>query len=62
MNAPVAAALLGLAVSLWFGVSALRQLRRDTPGHSHNAAMIHIAMISMFVPFCLIVLVAYWNR
>lgn len=62
MNVPVAAALLGLAVCLWFGISAIRELRRDVPGHSHNAAMIHIAMISMFVPFCVIVLVAYWNQ
>lgn len=62
MNIPVAAALLGLAVSLWFGIGAVRELRRDKPGHSHNAAMIHIAMVTMFVPFCLIVIVAYWNR
>jgi len=62
MNVPVAAALLGLAVSLWFGVQAVRELRRDTPGHAFNAAMIHIAMVGMFVPFCLIILVVYWNR
>ncbi len=62
MNVPVAAALLGLAVSLWFGISAVRELRRDVPGHSHNAAMIHAGMLAMFVPFCLIVLVAYWGR
>jgi hypothetical protein len=62
MNIPVATALIGLAVSLWFGISAVRELKRDVPGHSHNAAMIHVAMLSMFVPFCLIVLVAYWNK
>ena len=62
MNIPVAAALLGLAVSLWFGIAAVRQLKRDEPGHLHNAAMIHAAMVAMFVPFCLIVLVAYWNQ
>jgi hypothetical protein len=62
MNIPVAAALLGLVVSLWFGIAAIRELKRNTPGHSFNAAMIHIAMIAMFVPFCLIVLVAYWGK
>ena len=62
MNVPVAAALLGLAVSLWFGIQAVRELKRDTPGHSFNAAMIHIGMVALFVPFCLIVLLAYWGR
>ena len=62
MNIPVATALLGLAVSLWFGISAVRELKRDTPGHSFNAAMIHIAMVVMLVPFCLIVIATYWNR
>ena len=40
-------------------VKDLRELRRDRPGHARNAAMIHIAMVSMFVPFCLYVLIAY---
>ncbi|MCZ8371045.1 MAG: hypothetical protein O9293_13985 [Porphyrobacter sp.] len=62
MNVPVAAALIGLAVSLWFGIQAVRELKRDQPGHSHNAAMIHIAMVSLFVPFCVIVLFAYWPK
>jgi hypothetical protein len=62
MNIPVAAALLGLAVSLWFGIQAVRELKRDTPGHSFNAAMIHIAMVGLFVPFCVIILVAYWGK
>lgn len=62
MNMPVAAAILGLAVSIWFGVGAVRELKRNTPGHSFNAAMIHIAMVALFVPVCLIILVAYWNR
>ena len=46
----------------WFGIAAIRELKRDVRGHSHNAAKIHIAMVSMFVPFCLIVLVAHWGR
>jgi len=62
MNMPVAAAALGLAVSIWFGIRAVRELRRDTPGHAFNAAMIHVAMVTMLVPFCLIVIVTYWNR
>ncbi|MCL9998214.1 MAG: hypothetical protein NBV68_02435 [Erythrobacter sp.] len=60
MNMPIIAALLGLAVSLWFGISAVRELKRDTPGHAFNAAMIHIAMVTMLAPLCLIILVAYW--
>ena len=60
MNMPIAAALLGLAVCVWFGISAVRELKRDRPGHLHNAAMIHVAMVAMLAPFCLIVLVAYW--
>ncbi|WP_017663824.1 hypothetical protein [Porphyrobacter sp. AAP82] len=62
MNMPVAAAALGLAVSVWFGISAVRELKRDTPGHAFNAAMIHVAMVTMLAPFCLIVIAVYWNR
>jgi heme/copper-type cytochrome/quinol oxidase subunit 2 len=60
MNLPFAVALLGLAVSAWFGFAAVRELKRDVPGHARNAAMIHIAMVSMLVPFSLIVIVAFW--
>jgi len=51
--------LFGLLVSAVFAFNAVRELRRNVEGHSRNAAMIHIAMVSMFVPFCLYVIVAY---
>jgi len=60
MNLPFVVALIGLAVSAWFAIQSVRELKRDVPGHSRNAAMIHIAMVSMLVPFCLIVMAFYW--
>lgn len=60
MNAPFVMAIIGLAVSAWFAVTSVRELRRNRPGHLRNAAMIHIGMVAMLVPFCLIVLAAYW--
>lgn len=59
MNLPFAMGLFGLLVSAVFAFNAWRELRRDRPGHARNAAMIHVAMVSMFVPFCLYILVAY---
>jgi len=59
MNLPFAMGLFGLLVSAVFAFNAVRELRRNVEGHSRNAAMIHIAMVSMFVPFCLYVIVAY---
>jgi len=59
MNLPIAAAIFGLVMCAIFAFTALRELRRDRPGHARNAAMIHIAMVSMFVPFCLYILIAY---
>jgi len=59
MNLPFAMGLIGLAVSAFFAFNAWRELRRNRPGHARNAAMIHVAMVSMFAPFCLYVLVAY---
>ena len=49
----------GLAVSLVVGFNAVRELRRGQEGHARNAAMIHIAMVSMFAPFSLIVMLVY---
>ncbi len=60
MNVPFVAALLGLAVSVWFAISAVRELKRGQPGHGRNGAVIHIAMVAMLVPFCLIVAAYYW--
>ena len=51
--------LFGLVTCLVFAFNAWRELRRNRPGHARNAAMIHVAMVSMFAPFCLYVLVAY---
>ncbi len=59
MNLPFGMGIFGLVVCAFFAFTAIRELRRDRPGHARNAAMIHIAMVSMFVPFCLYVLVAY---
>ncbi len=60
MNLPFAVALLGLVVSAWFAVQSVRELKRGKPGHGRNAAVIHIAMLAMLVPFCLIVMAYYW--
>ncbi|MFO6446423.1 hypothetical protein ACLBKU_04695 [Erythrobacter sp. NE805] len=59
MNLPFAMGLFGLVVSAVFAFNAWRELRRNVEGHARNAAMIHVAMVSMFVPFCLYILVAY---
>ncbi len=60
MSIPFVAALLGLAVSVWFAVRAVRELKRNVPGHGRNGAVIHIAMVAMLAPFCLIVMAYYW--
>ncbi|WP_379922750.1 hypothetical protein [Erythrobacter sp. R86502] len=59
MNLPFAMAIFGLIVSAVFAFNAVRELRRNVPGHSRNAAMIHVAMVSMLAPFCLFVVFAY---
>ncbi|WP_324073695.1 MAG: hypothetical protein RSE14_11205 [Erythrobacter sp.] len=59
MSLPFGLGIFGLLVCAVFGFNAVRELRRDVPGHAHNAAMIHIALITMFAPFCLYVLIAY---
>ncbi len=59
MNLPFAMGILGLVVSAVFAFNAWRELRRNVEGHARNAAMIHVAMVSMFVPFCLYVVIAY---
>jgi hypothetical protein len=51
--------VFGLVVSLVFIVRAVLELRKNTPGHSRNAAMIHVAMGSMFLPFSLIIMFIY---
>ena len=56
MNLPIVTALLGLVVSAVFAFNAVRELKRGTPGHARNAAMIHIVMVAMLAPFCVAVL------
>ena len=59
MNLAFGMGLFGLIVSAVFLFNAVRELRRNVEGHARNAAMIHVAMVSMFVPFCVYVLIAY---
>jgi hypothetical protein len=59
MIVPFVMAIIGLLVSVVFAFNAVRELKRDVPGHARNAAMIHIAMVSMLAPFCLFVLIAF---
>ena len=56
MSLPFWAGIFGLVMCLVFGFNAIRELRRDEEGHARNAAMIHIAMVSMFLPACLIII------
>ncbi|MFN4038159.1 MAG: hypothetical protein ACK4IB_02395 [Erythrobacter sp.] len=56
MNLPFAMGLFGLAVSLVFLFTSIRELRRGQQGHALNAAKIHLGMVVMFVPFCLWIL------
>lgn len=62
MNLPFGMAIFGLLVCAVFAFNAWRELRRNVEGHARNAAMIQAAMVSMFAPFCLIVIAVYWNR
>jgi len=35
------------------------ELRRNTPGHARNAALIHVGMASLFLPASLIIIAIY---
>lgn len=59
MGMPFWAGVFGAVVSLIFLVRAMIELKKDVPGHSRNAAMIHVAMVSMLAPFCIFVAIAY---
>ncbi|MEE4317612.1 hypothetical protein [Erythrobacter dokdonensis] len=59
MSLPFGMGIFGLVVCAVFLFTAIRELRRNRPGHLRNAAMIHLAMVSMFVPFCLYIIAAY---
>jgi hypothetical protein len=56
MGLPFWAGVFGAVVSLIFLMRALAELKKDTPGHSRNAAMIHVAMAGTFLPACLIII------
>ncbi|MEL6542382.1 MAG: hypothetical protein AAFP79_14775 [Pseudomonadota bacterium] len=56
MGLPFWAGVFGLVISLIFAFNAIRELKRDEEGHARNAAMIHIAMVSMFLPASLLII------
>ena len=56
MGLPFWAGVFGLVVSLVFAFNSVRELRRNEEGHLRNAAMIHIAMVSMFLPASLLII------
>jgi 3-polyprenyl-4-hydroxybenzoate decarboxylase len=53
------AGVFGAVVSIIFLVRAVIELKKDTPGHARNAAMIHVAMGSMFLPASVIIMLIY---
>ena len=59
MGLPFWAGVFGVVVSLGFLIPAIIELRRNRPGHSRNAAMIHVGMASMFLPASLIIILVY---
>ena len=56
MELPFWAGLFGAVVAIVFLVRAVIELKKNTPGHARNAAMIHIGMASMLLPACLIII------
>lgn len=59
MGLPFWMGVFGTVVSIIFLARALIELKKDTPGHARNAAMIHVAMASMFLPASLIIIAVY---
>ncbi|WP_054118907.1 hypothetical protein [Porphyrobacter sp. AAP60] len=59
MGLPFWAGVLGAVVALVFLVRAFIQLKKDTPGHAHNAAMIHVPMGGMLLIGSAIIMIAY---
>lgn len=59
MDLPFIMGLVGLAVCAFFAVSAMRALKSGADGHTRNAAVIHIALLSMLVPLTLYALIAH---
>ena len=60
MNLPFVVAAIGLVISALFAFNSVRELKRGQPGHARNGAVIHLGMVGMLVPFCLIVMAYYW--
>ena len=56
MGLPFWGGVFGAVVAVIFLVRAIIQLRKDTPGHAHNAAMIHVGMSALLLPACLIII------
>ncbi|MDJ0978210.1 MAG: hypothetical protein QNI87_06720 [Erythrobacter sp.] len=57
MDMPLWAGVFGLVTCMVFLVNAVRELRRGEEGHARNAAMIHVGMVSMFLPFSVVVII-----
>lgn len=56
MGLPFWMGVFGVVVSVAYLIHAAVELRKNTPGHSRNAAMIHVGMASMFLPASLIII------
>jgi 3-polyprenyl-4-hydroxybenzoate decarboxylase len=56
MGLPFWMGVFGVVMSTIFLVRAVIELKKDTPGHARNAAMIHVAMGSMFLPASLFII------
>ncbi|MDP2130743.1 MAG: hypothetical protein U0975_07660 [Erythrobacter sp.] len=59
MGVPFWAGVFGLVVSIIFLLRAVIELRKNTPGHARNAAIIHVGMAALFLPFSLIIMFLY---
>jgi 3-polyprenyl-4-hydroxybenzoate decarboxylase len=59
MGLPFWMGVFGTVVSIAFLIHAVIELKKDTPGHARNAAMIHVAMGSMFLPASLLIMFLY---
>lgn len=59
MGLPFWMGVFGTVVSIIFLVRAAIELKRDTPGHSRNAAMIHVPMASVLLVAGVFIMVIY---
>lgn len=56
MGLPFWAGVFGAVVAIIYIIRSVIQLRKNTPGHAHNAAMIQIGMAAMLLPASLIII------